>query len=175
MSVYLVTGVSGAGKTTLAHALQRRGVAAIDTDADTTLAYFVDTAGAVVDRPPAPDFAWLATHRWVWSPTRLVELLEHHRHDTLFLCGHADNDTEFLERDAGVFLLCLDEITMLRRLADPQRGNDFGAVGDTGEQVRLWRADFQRRMLTLGATPIDASMPVPHVVDLLLAHTTRAD
>ncbi|HEY6424874.1 MAG TPA: pyridoxamine 5'-phosphate oxidase family protein [Pseudonocardiaceae bacterium] len=128
--------MSGAGKTTLAHALQRRGVAAIDTDADATLAYFIDTAGAVVDRPPAPDFAWLATHRWVWSPTRLVGLLEHHRNDTLFLCGHADNDTDFLERYAGVFLLCLDEITMLRRLADPQRGNDFGAVGDTGEQVR---------------------------------------
>lgn len=74
-----------------------------------------------------------------------------------------------------MFLLCLDEITLLRRLADPQRGNDFGAVGGTGEQARLWRADFQRRMLTPGATPIDASMPVARVVDLLLAHTTRAD
>ncbi len=165
-----MTGVSGAGKSTLAHELERQGIAAIDTDADAELAYFVDVDGAVVERPLAPDFAWLATHRWVWSPARLVELLERHRDEPFFLCGHADNDTDFLDHYAGVFLLQIDESTMLRRLADPHRANDFGAVGDTREQLKLWRADFQHRMLALGASPIDASMPLHRVADALLAH-----
>jgi len=50
------------------------------------------------------------------------------------------------------------------------RGNDFGMVGDTREQVKLWRADFQHRMLALGASPIGASMPLRRVADALLAH-----
>lgn len=174
MGAFLVTGVSGSGKSTLAERLARRGIAAIDTDADPRLARFVDGDGNAVRRPSAPDMVWLATHRWVWSATRLAELLVAHPAEPLFLCGHADNETEFFDRFERILLLQIDESTMLSRLDDPRRENDFGLVGDTREQVKRWRAGFQKRMLELGAIPIDATAPLPVVVDALLTQASFA-
>lgn len=72
MSAVQITGCSGAGKSTVAAALGRLGLASIDADADPLLARFVDPVGTVVTEPPAaPDWSWLARHRWAWDPDRL--------------------------------------------------------------------------------------------------------
>jgi len=61
MSAVQVAGCSGAGKSTVAAVLARRGLVSIDADDDPLLARFVDPAGAVVvGQPAAPDLAWLA-------------------------------------------------------------------------------------------------------------------
>jgi hypothetical protein len=65
-----ITGCSGAGKTTIAAVLARRGLAAIDADDDPLLARSVDAAGNVAEEP---DFAWLSQHSWAWNPARLDE------------------------------------------------------------------------------------------------------
>lgn len=75
MSAVLITGMSCAGKSTIAAVLTRRGLAAIDSDNDPLLARSVDSAGHVVDEPAAPDFAWLARHSWSWNPARLDEVI----------------------------------------------------------------------------------------------------
>jgi predicted ATPase len=65
MSAVLITGCSGAGKTTIAAELARRGLTAIDADGDPLLARSVDAAGTVADGPEAsgtPDFAWLSRY-----------------------------------------------------------------------------------------------------------------
>jgi dephospho-CoA kinase len=53
MSAVLITGCSGAGKTTIAPVLARRDLAAINADDDPLLARSVDTAGNVVEEPAA--------------------------------------------------------------------------------------------------------------------------
>jgi predicted ATPase len=60
MSAVLITGMSGAGKSTIPEVLARRGLAVIDADEDPLLARSVDSDGHVVEDPSAPDFAWLA-------------------------------------------------------------------------------------------------------------------
>jgi dephospho-CoA kinase len=57
MSAVQITGCSGAGKTTIAAVLARRGLASIDADDDPLLARSVDAAGAVVEELEEPDFA----------------------------------------------------------------------------------------------------------------------
>jgi dephospho-CoA kinase len=64
MSAVMITGISGAGKSTIAAVLARGGRASIDADNDPLLARDVDPAGAVVQAPAAPDFAWIARHSW---------------------------------------------------------------------------------------------------------------
>jgi dephospho-CoA kinase len=49
MSAVLITGMSGAGKSTIAAVLARRGLASIDADDDPSLARSVDSDGTVVD------------------------------------------------------------------------------------------------------------------------------
>jgi hypothetical protein len=172
MSAVLITGCSGAGKSTIAPVLARRGLTAIDSDDDPFLARFVDPAGAVVtEQPAAPDFAWLARHSWAWDPARLDELIGAAAPATLYICGGADNELELADRFAQVFLLEIDEPTMLARLDERRDYHDWGRIGDTREYLRRKLPELQDRLRAFGAIPIDATQPLDHVADAILSRS----
>jgi hypothetical protein len=171
MSAVLITGLSGAGKSTIAEVLARRGLASIDSDADPLLARSVDSDGNVVEDLSDPDFAWLARHSWEWDPARLDELIRAAGPVTLYVCGGADNELELADRFTRVFLLEMDEATMLARLDSPSRHNDWGRIGDTREYLRRRLPGHQDRLRAFGAIPIDARRPLDQVVDAILSHT----
>jgi adenylate kinase family enzyme len=176
MSAIQIAGCSGAGKTTIAAVLARRGLASIDADDDPLLARSVDAAGNVVeeqDEPEAPDFAWLSRHSWAWNPARLDELIRAAAPATLYVCGGADNELEVIDRFTHVFLLEIDEPTMLAR-TDARQNNDWGRIGDTREYLRRRRPEIQDRLRALGAIPIDARQPLDQVVDAILSHTSAS-
>jgi gluconate kinase len=170
MSAVQISGCSGAGKSAVAAVLARRGVAAIDADSDPVLARFVDRAGAVVaEVPAAPDLAWLDQHDWAWDPVRLDGLIRAAAPATLYVCGGADNQRELAGRFGQVFLLEIDEATMLARL-DARRGyHDWGHIGDTREFLRRKLPELQDRMRASGAIPVDARRPLEQVADAILA------
>jgi shikimate kinase len=170
MSAVQIAGCSGAGKTTIAAVLARRGLAAIDTDDDPLLARSLDAAGNVVEEPEEPDFAWLSQHRWAWNPARLDELIRAAAPGMLYVCGGADNELELTGRFTQVFLLEIDEPTMLARL-DARQDNDWGRIGDTREYLRRKLPELQDRFRAFGAIPVDAGQPLDHVVDAILSHT----
>jgi hypothetical protein len=172
MSAVQIAGCSGAGKSTIAAELARRGLVSIDADDDQRLARFVDPAGAVVaEEPSAPDLAWLARHSWAWDPARLDELIRAAPPATLYVCGGADNEQEVAGRFTQVFLLEIDEPTMLARLDARRDYHDWGRIGDTREYLRRKLPALQERLRALGAIPIDARQPLDQVVDAILART----
>ena len=169
MNAVLITGCAGAGKSAMAVVLARHGLACIDDDEDPLLARFVDRAGTVVAEEPAqPDFAWLSRHRWEWNPARLDELIRATAPATLYLCGGADNQLDLADRFTQVFLLEIDEPTMLARL-DERQDNEWGRAGDSREYIRRLRPGYQKRMRASGAIAIDATQPLDQVVDAILA------
>jgi len=170
MSAVQITGCSGAGKTTIAAVLARRGLASIDADDHPLLAREVDLAGNVVEEPAAPDFAWLSRHSWQWNPARLDELIQAAAPATLYVCGGAANELELADRFTHVFLLEIDEPTMLARIAARQ-DNDWGRIGDTREYLRRFLPGYQALLRASGAIPIDATQPLDHMVDAILSHT----
>ena len=174
MSAVQITGCSGAGKSTIAAVLARRGLAVIDADDDPLLARSVDAAGNVVEEreePEAPDFAWLSRHSWAWNPARLDELIRAAAPATLYVCGGADNELELADRFTQVFLLEIDEPTMLARLDARRDYHDWGRIGDTREYLRRRLPEIQARLRAFGAIPIDARQPLGQVVDAILSHT----
>jgi hypothetical protein len=171
MSAVLITGCAGAGKSAVAAALAEQGLACIDDDEDPFLARFVDSAGAVVtEEPTGPDFAWLARHSWEWDPARLDELIAAAAPDTLYLCGGADNAMELADRFTQVFLLEIDEPTMLARL-DARQANEWGRAGDSREYIRRLLPGYQERLRASGTIAIDARQPVDQVVHAILCRT----
>jgi len=58
-----------------------------------------------------------------------------------------------------VFLLEIDETTMLARLDDRRDCHDWGRIGDTREYLRRKLPDLQDRLRAAGAIPIDAVQP----------------
>ena len=171
MSAVQIAGCSGAGKSAIAAVLARRGLLSIDADNDPLLARFVDQYGAVVaEVPTAPDLAWLDRHGWAWDPARLDELILAAAPATLYVCGGADNQHELAGRFAQVFLLEIDEPTMLARL-DARRGyHDWGRIGDTREYLRRKLPALQDGLRSSGAIPVNARQPPDQVVDAILAH-----
>jgi hypothetical protein len=171
MSAVLITGSAGAGKSAVAAVLAQRGLSCIDDDEDPFLARFVDSTGAVVPEEPAQlDFAWLSRHSWQWDPGRLDELIRAAAPAALYLCGGADNELELADRFTQVFLLEIDEPTMLARL-ETRQDDEWGRTGDSREYIRRLRSPYQERLRASGAIPINAGKPLGQVVDAILSHT----
>jgi hypothetical protein len=117
--VFLATGVSGAGKSTVARRLAAWGLRAISLDADNRLCSWMDVHGHRVVRPEQPDTHWSAAHRWMWAPARLDEIISDARDDgveTLWLCGHAANGHELVDRFNACFLQEVDQAKMRHRM-----------------------------------------------------------
>ena len=172
MSAIQITGCSGAGKTTIAAVFARRGVASIDADDDPLLARTVDAAGNVVEEEPEePDFAWLSRHSWAWDPARLDDLIRAAAPAALYVCGGADNELELAGRFTQVFLLEIDEPTMLARLDARRDHHDWGHIGDTREYLRRKLPELQGGLRASGAIPIDARQPPGQVADAILSRT----
>lgn len=172
MNAVQIAGCSGAGKSAVALALARRGLATIDSDTDPLLARFVDPGGAVVaEQPTEPDLAWLTRHSWAWDPTRLDELIGAAAPATLYVCGGADNQEELADRFAQVFLLEIDEPTMLARLDARRDYHGWGHIGETREYLRRKLPALQGRLRASGAITIDARQPLDQVVNAILSRT----
>jgi hypothetical protein len=105
-----------------------------------------------------------------WNPARLDELIRAAAPATLYVCGGADNELQLADRFTHVFLLEIDEPTMLARI-DARPDNDWGRIGDTREYQRRKLPQIQDRLRASGAIPIDARQPPDQVVDAILSHT----
>ncbi len=166
VATVLILGVSGAGKSSLAAELSRRGLDALDSD--DVLGRWVDGAGLPVEPPSEPDRTWLVNNHWRWDPGQVDELLDGSSGTTLFVCGSAENIMEFIDRFDLVILLEVDISTMLRRLDDPTHQNDFGRTGAARELLIEWAPEFQARMKELGASVVDARAPLETVADAVV-------
>ncbi len=168
----LITGFTGTGKSTLARHLRLAGHDALSTDDDPLLAQWVDQrTGLAVERPDEPDRVWLASHHWIWQPQRLDDVIIQHRSAgvaRLWLCGNADNAEQLRDRFHVVILLVTDIGTVLARVDQESRGNDWGRVGDSRVELIANHERWNRDQSTWADHIIDATWPVDEVVAAVL-------
>lgn len=165
---YLIEGVSGTGKTTMAEELQRRGYHVIHGDRQ--LAYHGDPeTGEPLDWPAhkseAETLAWGNKH-WIWPTDKVRSLIADHRNTVSFFCGGSRNFHHFIDLFDQVFILEVDLDTLGRRLA--QRPDDeFG--GKPAERALITRLHATKEDVPNTGILIDATGPVASVVDAILA------
>ncbi|MEJ3741820.1 hypothetical protein WEI85_00760 [Actinomycetes bacterium KLBMP 9797] len=177
MLVFLVTGVSGTGKSTLARRLASWDHRTVSADADSLLCAWTDRHGHRVERPAQPDTAWLAAHQWRWDADRLDQIIADAARDgddALWVFGQAANALQLADRFDATFLLETDQRTMIARMGSPERGNDFGRVGDSLPAALASYTDFVAGWRQYGATTIDATGDVDTVAEQLLLAAAMA-
>lgn len=159
---YLVDGVSGTGKTSVAEELERRGYAVVH--GDRTLAYQGDP---VTGAPIGGRLSDAAAHRlWIW-PVDTVRSLVADQHDAVtFFCGGARNYASFVDLFDGVFVLDVDTDTLNRRL-DRRPADEFGRSPE--QRAIVLRLHATREDVPDGMI-IDATVPLQDVVDAILRH-----
>ena len=129
---------------------------AIDPGYYPGLSYWEDAVGNRVDGPQSPDEAWLRSHHWVWSRSRMKEVLAGHD-EAVFVCGIARNQDELRDLFDRVFLLHIDEPTQEARLLAHDAVNPSGRSKAGRREIRDGRAVFEAQMLRHGAIALAAA------------------
>jgi shikimate kinase len=153
MTRVLVTGMSGAGKSTVTAALGQRGHRAVDTDSDAWSRWVT-----------LPD----GSRDWIWREDAIARLLTEDDAKTLFLAGCKSNQGRFYPQLDAVVLLTAPLETLLARI-DHRDTNPYGK----NEEERALVVDHVETvepLLRRSATHVlDATAPVPALVEQLEA------
>ena len=139
MSRVLVTGMSGAGKSTILDELRRRGLLTVDTD---------DPGWAMPDG--------------TWDESRMGRLLA--QHENVVVSGTVENQVRFYDRFEHIVLLSAPLAVLLQRLRD-RTNNPYGKTpaqrADTARYV-----ETVEPLLRRGATvELDGRRPLTELAD----------
>src|SRR3989344_4499010 len=146
---YLITGVPGAGKTTVGEILKKRGFRIIDIDAEHMLMQWLHKeTGEVGDSKVGMSKEWLRQHVWVWDDAKMDQLLKKDEGLQVFVLGTASNIEKKLFLFDKVFLLRVSMKKVRERLASRPGGEDaFGRGKDQVDFVEEWHKEFEIGMI----------------------------
>ena len=163
---YLIEGGSGAGKTSVAIELERRGYHAVH--GDRVLAYQGDPNTGerldpllVAQHRNDPDF--ISRHH-VWDVDKVKALIVDRTRPITFFCGGSRNVHRILDLFDAVFVLEVDLETLNRRLDG--RPNEWGS--EPAERALILRQHVTRENIPPNAISIDGTGPIARVVNDIL-------
>jgi dephospho-CoA kinase len=145
VTVVLVTGMSGTGKSSALAELAHRGHRVVDTDYG--------------------DWIEQGSER-LWREDRIDQLLNEHEDGVLFVSGCVANQGKFYSRFDAVELLSAPADVILERVAG-RSTNDFGKTDSEREQILGDLAAVEPLLRRGAAAEIDARAPLAEVVDAL--------
>jgi RNase adaptor protein for sRNA GlmZ degradation len=168
---YLITGVSGSGKSSVAEALEVRGYAAIDADIS-TYSHWVDrqTGQSYSSRPV--EIEWVGRFDWLWKEKEMETVLRHGENHNQFICGTSVNQSLFYPFFNTIFLLSVVDETIVHRL-QTRTNNHFGKREGDIERALDWKQGFESDIKRQGAIVIDASEPLQEVLNQILSNTNE--
>lgn len=166
---FLVTGVSGTGKSTVLKELQKRNFSGLGIDETPGLSYWVDKqAGHPLSEKANFTKEFLSKHDWVCD-VALVEAILRDSSKPVFLCGSSDNIQNCIKLCDTVFLLeCPVEVSLER--IKQREGNEYGKSEAAQTALRGYYQAYNKECLALGAISIDATQPIDKVVEDMLIH-----
>lgn len=165
VKTFFITGVSGAGKSTVAEKLAEKGVFSIDADSVKGLTHWIDkNTKEKSEWHPGMTKGWYWKNEYICYKEKLIGLINSSPKDIVVVAGLFNNRLELRDLFDKVFLLQCKEETFLKRITE--RGNhNFGKHILEKENILSWYKNFEREVLEEGAVPINTDKPLTDVVD----------
>ena len=166
---FLITGVAGSGKSSVARELRKRGYAAYDTEVG--FSYHVNKkTGEKAAYPAHPTLEWYEAHERVFDEKVLEDLFKKHAGEDLFICSIAANQKKYYPDFAKIFLLTADDDTLVKRI-EQRTDNHFGKHPLELQRIIDRHQSFDDELKAAGAVVIDSTQPMDKVVEQILGYT----
>jgi dephospho-CoA kinase len=161
----LITGMSGAGKSTVIRALAAHGYKAVDLDSDEWSHWAPSAEDDPFDPPSTPESVW-QNRDWVWREDRVARLLAAVDADVLFVSGTAANQGQFHPRFDHIVLLSAPTSVLIERLSS-RTTNDYGQDPEGLERVLQHIETVEPLLRRAASVEIDTSVPLDRVVQII--------
>jgi thymidylate kinase len=161
MALYFISAVSGTGKTTLMHALRRRGEEAYDTDTDCI------RCSKQTGQPIGYERAKKEGYDWVYPAKALYELKQRSQTKNIFLLGSIDNADEVKAAADEYIWMTVPLDVLVHRLDTREK-----VYGKSDSERRSILTLYEKMNATLAPTTftLDATEPVDAIADKLLVY-----
>jgi thymidylate kinase len=169
---YLIDGVSGTGKTSVAEELERRGFNVVH--GDRVLAYKGDPETGKPIKEPVHSSdreraSWRQAHQ-LWDIQKVQAFVEDESIPVTFFCGGARNAHQYTDLMDGVFILTVSELNTLFCRMDERVARDPTDWGGKPEEKNMVAEAYHSGAgLAANGIMIDADVPLKQVVDEILA------
>lgn len=159
----LITGVSGAGKSSLSKKLNEMGYKAYDMEEVPELFSMLDkkTGKPVVDHDNA-DLEKVMDMDWVCDTKKLASVVENESASMAFYCGNASDMDSILPFFDSVILLKVGPEAIRQRLTT-RTDNDFGRTPEIQDWIMTWKEWWENDMQEKGAVVVDAQKSLDEV------------
>ena len=167
MPLILVTGIPGAGKSSVLAELRSRGYEAYGADEDHWARWEDRKTHEVVALITTAEMRteqWRARHVWRASRSEIEELAKRAAEAPIFLCGYVTNEDDIWDLFSQHIHLNIDEATLRQRIAS-RTDNDFGKSDRELAEILERHADAADAYEKADVIVIDATQSIKLVVD----------